>query len=646
MSRNEKILSMLLVFTLTIVMFFPQARAEVVAPGPIRILFTHDMHASLEPAEFCDANGQLTECGGFARLSTAITEAKAANPQGTLLVDAGDYTMGTLFQTVETAQSPELRLMGLMGYDAVTAGNHEFDYTISGFTDSLNAAVQSGDACPPYVMSNISIPEGDEKADALRAAMESYGVQNYVIVERNDCKIGIFGLMGEEAAAFAPESAPAVFEDIKDAAKRTVHVLKEQEQVDLVVCLSHSGTKADIADSEDEQLAKAVPDIDVIISGHTHTVLQQPIVVGDTIIASCGSDSAYLGTLDIVYDSGWHVQDYGLRAIDSSVPEDAKIADRIKAFQARVDAYLANYGYAYDEVIANSPYQFENITQMYAKPGDYALGDITADSYVYAVKQAEGDNYKPVDVAVVPVGVIRATINKGDITVADAFKILSLGTGLDGLTGYPLISVYLYGWELQNVCEVDASVAGIMGDAQLYFAGLNDTYNPNRLIFNKVTGAVLEREDGSTEAIEPGNLYRVVCSLYSGQMLSYVKGKSFGILSISPKDASGAEITDFNDQIIYTPEGSEIKEWQAVVSYLSSFEKKEGASTVPEIYAQPQDRKDADTSGGILGLISHPNTVAWIVYSAIVVLLAIFAFIVLRIVKRVKKRRTAREAKV
>ncbi len=645
MSRNKKILPILLVFTLAIVMFFPQAFAADVVPGPIRILFTHDMHASLEPAEFANSDGHLTESGGFARLNTAITEAKAANPQGTLLVDAGDYTMGTLFQAVETTQSPELRLMGLMGYDAVTAGNHEFDYTISGFTESLNAAVQSGDVRPPYVMSNISIPEGDEKADALRAAMDSYGVQDYVIVEKNGCKIGIFGLMGEEAAAFAPESAPAVFEDIKDAAKRTVQALKEQEQVDLVVCLSHSGTKADIADSEDEQLAKAVPDIDVIISGHTHTVLQQPIVIGDTIIASCGSDSAYLGTLDIVYDSGWHVQDYALRAIDSFVPEDVKIADQIKIFQASVDAYLANYGYAYDEVIAKSPYQFENVAQIYDKPGDYALGDITADSYVYAVKQAEGDNYKPVDVAVVPVGVIRATINKGDITVADAFKVLSLGTGPDGLTGYPLISVYLYGWELKNVCEVDASVAGIMGDAQLYFAGLNDTYNPNRLIFNKVTGAVLEREDGSTQEIEPGKLYRVVCSLYSGQMLAYVKEKSFGILSITPKDVSGAQITDFNDQIIYTPEGSEIKEWQAVVSYLSSFEKQEGVSTVPEIYAQPQGRKDADTSGGILGLLSHPNTVAWIVYSIIAVLLILLVFIVMRIVKRLKKRRMAREAK-
>ena len=645
MNVQKKVLSAFLLFVIVLTSVFPAALAETPSSDSIRILFTHDLHASLEPAKMASADGQLTESGGFARLYTAIQEARKASPQGTLLVDAGDYTMGTLFQTVEDTQSPELRLMGMMGYDVVTAGNHEFDYTITGFTDSLNAAVESGDTLPPYVMSNISLPEGDEKADALREAMDAYGVTEYVVTEKNGFRIGIFGVMGTEAADLAPMSVPAVFEDAKEAAQRMVKVLKEEEQVDLVVCISHSGTKEDIADSEDEQLAKAVPGIDVIVSGHTHTILQQPIVVGDTIIVSSGSDSAYLGTLDLNYDGGWQVQGYSLHAIDSSIAEDEAVTAKIDTFKAMADEYLADYGHSYDEVVAYSPYQFSNINDMFYTPGDYALGDITADSYVYAVKQAEGEDYETVDAAVVPVGVIRATINQGDITVADAFKILSLGTGPDGQTGYPLISVYLYGWELQNVCEVDASVAGIMGDAQLYFAGLNDTYNPNGLIFNKVTSAVLEREDGTTEAIESDKLYRVVCSLYSGQMLAYVKEKSFGILSITPKDASGAEITDYDSQIIYTYEGYEIKEWQAVVSYLSSFEPQDGVSTIPEIYASPQGRKRADTSGGIFGIVSHPNKFAWIVYGVVVVLVLIIVLVIVLIVRKTKKRRAARVAK-
>ncbi len=642
-----KIAAVLLAFLLVTAFAAPAVCAQASDPGSIRILFTHDMHASLEPAKAADKNGNLSEVGGFARLYTAIKEARADDADSTLLVDAGDYTMGTLFQTVECTQSPELRLMGMMGYDAVTVGNHEFDYTIEGFAKSLNAAAQSGETLPAYVTSNIALPKGEPKADALREAMQNYGVKEYTVVEKRGCRIGIFGVLGEEAANLAPMSAPAVFEDVQETAERLVRVLKEQEKVDLIVCLSHSGTNEDSSKSEDEQLAKAVPGIDVIISGHTHTILDQPVAAGNTIIASCGADSAYLGSLDIALEGGvWSVQNYALRPIDASITNDEALAGKVMVFKGLTDEYLADYGYTGDEVITNSPYQFENINTMFLTPGDYALGDITADSFLYTVKQAEGESYENVDVTVVPVGTIRATIHKGDVTVSDAFKILSLGTGPDGLTGYPLISVYLYGWELQNLCEVDASVAGLMGDAQLYFSGLRATYNPNRLIFNKVTDVKL-LHGNKTQEIESEKLYRVVCSLYSGQMLGYVKEKSFGILSLTPKDKNGEAVTDFNKQIIYTQDGSEIKEWQAVVSYLSSFAEQDGisgGSTIPEAYAAPQGRKVADTSGGIWGILSHFNGFAWIALGVVIFLIAVLVLVPLLIVRGVKKRKARRAA--
>ncbi len=641
MKKAVKLLSVLLALTLAVT-GIPSALAAADGSS-IRILFTHDLHASLEPAQAPDASGQLADAGGFARLASAINEARSEKPDSTLVVDAGDYSMGTLFQTVESTEAPELRLMGMMGYDATTVGNHEFDYTIDGFSESLNAAADSGDKLPAFVMSNISLPGTDAQSEALRAAMDHYGVTEYTIVEKNGCRIGIFGMLGAEAVANAPMSAPAVFEDIKDAAKRMVQVLKEEEKVDLVVCLSHSGTKENLADSEDEQLAKAVPEIDVIISGHTHTILQEPIIVGHTIIASCGSDSAYLGEMDIAQVNGvWTVQDYALRPIDASIEGDAAVQAKVEAFKALVGDYLAPYGYTYDQVIAYSPYQYTNINDMYAKPDDYALGDIIVDAYMYAVEQA---GIPRPDVAVLPMGIIRATINQGDITVADAFKILSLGTGPDGKVGYPLIAVYLYGWELKNVCEVDASVAGIMSDAQLFFAGMKSIYNPNSLIFNKVVDAQLLRGDGSTEAIESDHLYCVVCSLYSGQMLSYVKEKSFGILSITPKDENGEPVTDFSNQIIYSEDGHEIKEWESVVSYLGSFEQQDGVSVIPSEYGQPQGRKTADTSGGLWGAISHPNTIAWILYGIALVLIALVVLTPILIVRGAKKRKARRAAK-
>ena len=180
-----KVLSIFSAFLLFAAFIAPSALADVSDSGSLRILFTHDLHASLEPAEVADENGGFSETGGFARLAAAIREARADSPESTLLVDAGDYSVGTLYQALETTQSPELRLMGMMGYDAVTVGNHEFDCTITGFADSLNAAAGSGDPLPAYVMSNISLPgEGDAKTEALRAAMDACGVAEYTVVEK------------------------------------------------------------------------------------------------------------------------------------------------------------------------------------------------------------------------------------------------------------------------------------------------------------------------------------------------------------------------------------------------------------------------------------------------------------------------------
>jgi 2',3'-cyclic-nucleotide 2'-phosphodiesterase (5'-nucleotidase family) len=493
----------------------------------------------------------------------------------------------------------------------------------------------------------MTLPQNSPDADALRKAMADYGVKDYTVIVKDGVKIGIFGVMGKDAAADAPNSKPAAFTDTVAASKRIVDILKNQEKVDLIVCLSHSGTWTDSSKSEDELLAKAVPDIDVIISGHTHTVLQKPIVVGHTVIASCGAYTAYLGMLDLTYDNGWKVQDYSLKPIDSTVKDDPTIAAKVDAYKGIVDQYLQPYGYTVDQVIAKSPYQFTDSQYMYDHPADYSLGNILSDALVYAVKPAEGKDYVPVDVSVVSVGMIRATLNKGDVTVSDAFNVLPLGLGPDGYVGYPLISVYLTGAELKNVCEVDASVTPLLGDAQLYLSGIQYTYDNNGLIFNKVLDAQMAKTDGSTEKIDPKKLYRVVCDLYTGQMLSYVKSKSFGIISIDPKDKDGNLIAmvDLPKQIIYANQNGqkqEIKEWQAVVEYLGSFPQQSGVSVIPAVYASAQGRKVINNAPGIFILLANMNSFAWIVAAVVIVLLALIIFIIARIATR--KERRARKA--
>lgn len=110
----------------------------------VTILFTHDMHSHLLPAT--DETGR--PYGGYARLKTAIDRQKAIDPNA-ILVDGGDFSMGSLFQTAYADAATELRVMGALGYDATTFGNHEYDYRAAGLASMLNAAVDSGDPCPP-----------------------------------------------------------------------------------------------------------------------------------------------------------------------------------------------------------------------------------------------------------------------------------------------------------------------------------------------------------------------------------------------------------------------------------------------------------------------------------------------------------------
>ena len=142
----------------------------------VTILFTHDLHSHLLPSTRSDGS----QFGGYARLMTAIKEQKELDPNA-ILVDAGDFAMGSLFQTAYTTAATELRIMGAMGYDATTFGNHEFDYLPSGLVAMLNAAVDSGDPLPAIVDANYLPPlegqEGyDDEAVMVWKALNDYGV--------------------------------------------------------------------------------------------------------------------------------------------------------------------------------------------------------------------------------------------------------------------------------------------------------------------------------------------------------------------------------------------------------------------------------------------------------------------------------------
>ena len=593
------------------------------------ILFTHDTHDHFLPMP--DEEGG--EYGGYTRLATLLKQEREAHPDA-LTLDAGDFSMGSLFQTIYATHAPELQALGAMGYDVTTLGNHEFDYRAQGLAGMLNAAVDSGSPLPAIVQANYKPPESDT---ASWEAWERYGIQDYIILERGGISYGIFGLMGEEADSNAPMSGME-FEPTVEAAQRTVAAiqaeLEQSSNPSLIICLSHSGTDGK-GKGEDYELAKAVDGIDLIISGHTHTVLEEPLQVGNTLIVSAGEYTSYLGSLTLSWseDGQKTIQDYRLIPVDETVAADPGMEQLTNRFQPLVESeYLAQYGLKFDQVLATTEFSFTPISQFATEQREDTLGNLIADSYIYAVQQAEGENYVPVDFAVVASGVIRGSFAAGEITTSDAFNVSSLGSGADGTPGYPLISVWITGKELKDAFEVDASVTPIMSAAQLYGSGMTWTWNPHRIIFNKVNSCAQVLPDGTTVPLENDKLYRVVTGLYSGQMLGTVNSQSFGILTITPKDANGNVITNFEDHIIYNPDGSEVKEWYALASYLQSM------GTVDARYSAPEGRKVEERSWNPISLLKGLNLIGGIALAVLLVVILLVVLLIYRIVTRKRRR--------
>lgn len=629
------------------------------------ILFTHDLHSHFLPQSTAEGG----ESGGYARLKTVIDGERAMNPDA-LLVDGGDFSIGSLIQTLYTTQAAELRTMGAMGYDAVTIGNHEFDHKGTGFAEMLNSAKAAQQAAvelllvdarpledmdayrerfgpvtpvlPTLLEANYAPADDNPDRAFIRSAMENYGVTDCVTLERGGMTYGLFGLMGVDSDECAPTSG-FTRTDAAKAAKRCVETLKG-EGAEIIICLSHSGTGDSLASSEDEELAKAVDGIDVIVSGHTHSTLAEPLVVNDTYIVSSGPYCQNLGSLTFSWDGSGQKRllDYRLIPIDETVAENPEIAGLVEQWKDMVgETYLARYGLTYDEVLTHSDYDLN--TPASAVQENNGLGTLVSDAFLWAdrtLNAAYADS--PHTVSVTADGVLRANLPAGDLTAAMAFDVLSMGVGEDGTSGFPLVAVYLTGKELKAAMEVDASVTPIMPAAQLYMSGAKYAFNTKRMFFNRVYDAALtdvtfdESGTGNAYEIDDNALYRVVTGMYSAQMLGTVKSKSMGLLSLEPKQANGTPVTDFADCILYDANGNELKEWYALAAYLEQF----GEDGLPDRYADPANGcKQVSDSFAPGQLLAGWNGITWVVLGIVLLILALILLLIRSLRRRIRRKK-------
>jgi len=570
------------------------------------ILHTNDMHSAFigmgpesdyTPFSLNDDNTR----GGYARLGALIAKRRRSRKsQGPVLVlDAGDYSMGTPFGAATREIGGELRLMSRMGYDATTFGNHEFDLGPDGLGQSIAAAAKAG-RVPAVVASNSDFAGSDPTLSGLQRLAGAGVVRRHVVIDRGGIRFGIFGLLGKEAQFYTSGGA-ASFADPIATATEIVKALRETENVDVVICLSHGGVQKGkdgrFSEGDDVQLPRAVPGIDVVIGGHSHTELEEPIIVnGRTPVVQAGKEGRNLGELILSVDGNkLTVESYRLYPIDDTILGDHAIDGEISTLKRSVTAAVfESRGYSVDQPLAVTPRDLPNTFT------DIAAGTILANLITDALRSATA-----ADIGFTANGMIRAGLTRGRsgvVTVYDAFAVAPLGAGVvDPIAGSALVTAYFTGQELRHLLEfflVDNPVHP--GEYFPRASGMRFRYDPSRPKYEVVTAIEMGDIDRGYGAIDfsgkDKRLYSVTCPLMLGIIVAAIPKYTKGALALVPKNKLGQPLksrvealddprndtpyllpppgaVDHASVATVTSQGAprEIKEWQAIMDHLRAL---------------------------------------------------------------------------
>ena len=589
------------------------------------ILHTNDMYSNfigMGPASDYTPftlNDDTTR-GGYARLASLIARRKEARgEQGPVLVlDAGDFSMGTAFGAATRETGGELQLMSRMGYDATTFGNHEFDLGPDGLGKAIGVAAKAG-RVPAVLASNTNFAKQDATLTDLQRQAKAGVIRRHLVIERGGIRFGIFGLLGKEAIFYTSGGAVS-FSDAIETAKEMVKILRETEKVDVVICLSHGGVEKGkdgrFTAGDDVRLAKNVPGIDVVIGGHSHTMLQEAIIVNDrTPVVQTGKYGENLGELVITLDGGkLTVDSYRLHAIDDTLAGDRAIADEIEKLKKTVTKVVfASRGYRIDQPLAVVPQDLPNtFTDIAAST---PLANLVTDAFRNATKA---------DIGFTANGLMRAGLTRGKSgvqTVYDVFAVAPLGAGVvDTTAGSALVTGCFTGQELKNLLEfflVDNPTHP--GEYFPRASGMRFRYDPSRPRFDVVTAIELGDLDHGYRAIDISGkderLYSLTCPLMLAMIVVAIPKYTKGKLALVPKNKEGQPLKTKTEALddprsdtpdLLPPPGTtdqasvatragkdvvrEIKEWQAIMDHLRSLPVK----TPGELPVIPVDERAAE----------------------------------------------------
>ena len=251
----------------------------------ILLLHTNDMHSRIEPFADNHADKNVAGKAGMLRRANFIAQQRKEH-KNVLLLDCGDFCQGTPYYNMFKGEV-EVQMMNAMKYDAATIGNHEFDFGLDNMARLFKMANF------PIVCSNY-----DVKGTKLEGL-----VKDYIVLERDGVRIGIFGLSPKMLGLVPKEK----FENVKmkdpvKEAQRVTDVLRNEEKCDMVVCLSHLGWKS--SGDNDVKLIQNTRGIDIVCGGHSHTYFEKPETLKnldgkDVYVSQMGKHGAYVGYMNI-----------------------------------------------------------------------------------------------------------------------------------------------------------------------------------------------------------------------------------------------------------------------------------------------------------------------------------------------------------
>uniref|UniRef100_A0A0A8KXH1 5'-nucleotidase n=1 Tax=wastewater metagenome TaxID=527639 RepID=A0A0A8KXH1_9ZZZZ len=455
----------------------------------MEIAHTNDIHAQVEPFnkyfQPCSSEDKIANnCfGGMARVITAVKKLKEANPD-LILVDAGDIAQGSFYFRIYKEKLASWYI-NQIGYDALTFGNHDFDEGAQYVVD-MASLIHA-----PYVSANI---------DASKNAEIDPLIKPYVILEREGQKIGVIGAITEEAANLMPNMKGLVILPLIESIQKQVNEL-EAQGVNKIVLISHVGLGVD------RELARELSGLDVIVGGHTHSLLSNndskaegpyPIIEksarGEPVaVVTDYSRANYIGKLRAYFDNNGVLKDARGEpiVIDALYCEDEQAASKIHPWKETLKPYYEKVvGEAQDAfIVANDICRLE----------ECSAGNMLADVLMWAAKDS-----KP-DFAVINGGSIRSTISQGPITLAAVYEALPFQSTVS--------TFKLNGTDVLEMLEVGVSRSeSKQNDGTgrfLQVSGLQFSWDANRPAGQRIGNVLVAASSGKFVPLDKNKIYSV-----------------------------------------------------------------------------------------------------------------------------------------